>query len=300
MYLSSSSGRENFSHIDTNLVLSSDLWEETANSGTLDLKYLHAVQFVGADGEIAPCINTKHEICEDHGKNFWYLYVLYKEIREPLPTEECPINVFRRAETERSQSQNVSAWDMVCDREEWSSDDKLHQKVCAWFCLGKPKFLEPVTVDYFGRVRVWNRGTAVVTLFSAAKVDGRKTTVFFLAREEFHGVNLTVEEAFETSGVLGSLARFKHRLTIDSGLKHELKLRVDCLVHQQLHTLLDRYGCMEVELSVEHRDKTLDHVISREKYVSTGFNEVTLKNGAKKFIRDCRYCEHAEHVELNM
>ncbi|GBG60300.1 hypothetical protein CBR_g4255 [Chara braunii] len=263
-------------------ILDKNIWEyERVNCSR---RYLNIESDVASDGQV-PVISRMGATADDlvvdgdMGWNFWYLYSLEDEIDvEPLGEEGDPEPV--------TPEEMTDAWRVVCAKQSWSDADRRQVKLCAWFCLGQLVVPAPVIIDYYSRLRVFNRYTTVVTLFTAVKVDGRNIRALFIAREEFRGVTLNSVQAFRNPTVEGALRRFRDRLSYNAALRKEINFRVDCLVHSQLHYLFD--NCDEISWKVEDRDRNLEAVFQEEEYRLSTTHDVY----------DCPYCRngHPEYV----
>ncbi|GBG77272.1 hypothetical protein CBR_g23601 [Chara braunii] len=221
------------------------------------------------------------KIHRDDSKDFWYLYSLEQEV-DVEPDAEDSI------EDPITSMEMIDVWKTLCVKQQWLEWDRKHAKQCAWFYIGKLHLSFPIFVDFYGRIRVLNRNTTIVTLFTAAKVNDKKINAFFLAREEFHNITLTSQEAFNDPTLDGSLGRFKTRISHDHALRKELDMRIECLVHSHVHYLFGTYE--EISWTVEHRDDTLDVLFNRKKYARGGKKAVTFSTGWSRDVYDCPYC----------
>ncbi|GBG59686.1 hypothetical protein CBR_g54791 [Chara braunii] len=264
------------------IIFDKNIWENDIVS--IDSRYLHFVENVAPDGEILMSWvmgGNGIELDRDDDKDFWYLYSLEKEV-DLEPDGEDGI------EDPVAPTEMIDAWKTLCIKQQWSQQDRKHAKQCAWFCIGKAHLQFPIFVDFNGRIRVLNRNTTVVTLFTAAKVNDKKINALFLAREEFYNGTLTYQEAFNSPTLAGSLGRFKTRISHDHALRKEIEMRIECLVHIQVHYLFDNYD--EIWWNVEHRDDTLDVILDRKKYTRGGKKAVTFSTGWSRDVYDCPYC----------
>ncbi|GBG74373.1 hypothetical protein CBR_g18784 [Chara braunii] len=250
-------------------ILDKNIWEyERVNCSR---RYLNIELDVAPDGQVPVILRmgaTADDLAVDRdvGWNFWYLYSLEDEIDvEPVGEE---------GDSEPATPEEMTdVWRVVCAKQSWSNADRRHVKLCAMFCLGQPVVPAPIIIDYYGRVRVFNRYTTIVMLFTAVKVDARKMKALFIAREEFRGVTLNSVQAFRSPTVEGALRRFRDPFSHDATLRKEVNFRVDCLVHSQLHYLFD--NCDEISWKVEHRDHNLEAVFERRNIVCRRFGDAS-------------------------
>ncbi|GBG69462.1 hypothetical protein CBR_g4157 [Chara braunii] len=175
-------------NVDTDLIIMNKcIWAQQTLS--LDSDYLHIEVGVGLDGYIAPetrVVDGQTTIVRDRGSNMWYLYWILEEVK--------------LLEVPSSQEEKMDVEDKVDDKEslrfeqEWGCMNEQHAKLCAWYCIGKLQLRFPVIIDYHGRVRLFNRGTPVLTLFTMAKLCGKQMRVFFMCEPSSVGALERVRE----------------------------------------------------------------------------------------------------------
>lgn len=204
----------------------------------------------------------------DNGSNVWYMYSLIEELEVLIEDDMLA----------RLEDMN-GAYTLLRAIQNWLDIDDNALRNCAWCCLGKPVIQIPVILDYYGRAQVYTRGEVVATIFTSVKVKREIMTAFFLVREDFR------DQRKDSSTIL----RFNERMSVDPMLGKELNHRIDCLVHAQVHFLLDL--CKELFFTFEQRDFSMCDVFRRDKHHRSGVFELELVGGRRRKVYDCPYCE---------